>query len=76
MCVYPELVIVTRGALLDEGSVVRSYVPVVGVLLQHVDLQFDLFLLVLHTHTHIQIKSVRKLVRQKDSQTDVRETDR
>ena len=49
---YPELVVVSRGALLDEGPVVRGDVPVVGVLLQHVDLKFDLLLLVLHTHTH------------------------
>lgn len=38
-----------RGALLDEGSVVGSDVSVVGVLLQHVDLQLDFLLFVLNT---------------------------
>lgn len=44
---HPELVIVSWGALLDEGSVVGGDVAVVRVLFQHVDLLFDLFLLVL-----------------------------
>ena len=35
------------GALLDERTIVRGYVSVVGVFLQHVDLQFNLLLFVL-----------------------------
>lgn len=37
----------SRRALLDERAVVGGDVPVVGVFLQHVDLQFNLLLLVL-----------------------------
>lgn len=44
---YPELVIVSRGTLLDEGPIVGSNVAVVRVLFQHVDLLFDLFFFVL-----------------------------
>ena len=53
------------GALLDEGPIVGGDVPVVRVLLQHVDLQLDLFLLVLekhtHTHTHTNVISHESL---------------
>lgn len=45
---HPELVIVARGALLDEGSIVGGDISVVGVLLQHVDLQLDFLLFVLN----------------------------
>ncbi len=41
----------SRRRLLDEGAVVGGNVPVVGVLLQHVDLQLDLLLFVLR-HVH------------------------
>lgn len=50
---YPELVVVSRGALLDESTIVCGYVSVVGVLLQHIDLQFNFLLLILETqNTH------------------------
>lgn len=44
---HPELVIVPRGALLDEGSIVGGNVAVVRVFFQHVDLLLDLFFLIL-----------------------------
>lgn len=44
---HPELVVVPRGALLDEGPVVGGDVAVVRVFFQHVDLLLDLFLLIL-----------------------------
>jgi len=44
---HPQLVVVAWRTLLDEGPVVGGDVPVVGVLLQHVDLQLDLLLFVL-----------------------------
>lgn len=44
---YPELVVVSWWALLDESAIVGGDVPVVGVFLQHVDLQLNLLLLVL-----------------------------
>lgn len=44
---YPELVVISRGALLDEGSIVGGNIAVVRVFFQHVDLLFDLFLFVL-----------------------------
>lgn len=57
---HPELVVMSRWALLDEGAVVGGDVPVVGVFLQHIDLQFNLLLLVLDRrkrnrgkHTHL-----------------------
>ena len=40
-------------ALLDEGAVVGGNVAVVRVLLEHVDLQLDLFLLVLRDIHHL-----------------------
>lgn len=43
----PQLVVVARRTLLDEGAVVGGDVSVVGVLLQHVDFQLDLLLFVL-----------------------------
>lgn len=45
--IYPELVVVSRRALLDEGAIVGGDVAVVGVFLQHVDLQLYLLFLVL-----------------------------
>lgn len=47
---HPELVVMSRWALLDEGTIVGGDVPVVGVFLQHVDLQLNLLLLVLEGH--------------------------
>lgn len=44
---HPELVVIPRGALLDEGPVVGGDVAVVRVFFQHVDLLLDLFLLIL-----------------------------
>lgn len=44
---HPELIIVSRGALLDEGPIVSGDVSVVRIFFQHVDLLFDLFLLIL-----------------------------
>lgn len=44
---HPQLVVLTRRTLLHERTVVRGYVPVMGVSLQHVDLQLDFVLLVL-----------------------------
>ena len=44
---HPELVVISRGALLDEGPIVGGNVAVVRVFFQHVDLLFDLFFLVL-----------------------------
>lgn len=44
---YPELIVNAGRVLLDEGAVVGGDVPVVAVLLQHVDLGFDLLFLVL-----------------------------
>ena len=44
---YPELVVLAGRALLDERAKVRGYVAVMRELFQHVDLQLDLFLLVL-----------------------------
>jgi hypothetical protein len=38
-------------ALLDEGSVIGGYVSVVGVLLQHINLQFNLLFFILDSHT-------------------------
>lgn len=50
---HPELVVDTRGVLLDERSVIGGDVSVVAVLLQHVDFGFDLFFLILRRrHTH------------------------
>ena len=41
----------SRRGFLDESAVVGGDIPVVGVLLQHVDLQLDLLLLILcHVH--------------------------
>lgn len=37
-----------RGTFLDEGSIVGGYVSVMGVLLQHVDLQLNFLLFILH----------------------------
>lgn len=47
----PEMVIMSRWALLDEGSVVGGDIAVMAVLLQHVDLSLDLFLFLL-SHVH------------------------
>lgn len=48
----PELVVHSWRIFLDEGSIIGCYVPVVAVLLQHVDLGFNLLLLILkHTNT-------------------------
>ena len=47
----PEMVIMSRWALLDESSVVGGNIAVMAVLLQHVDLSLDLFLFFLcHVH--------------------------
>lgn len=42
----------TRGALFNESSIVGGYVSVVGILLQHIDLQFNFLLFILQTQTH------------------------
>lgn len=47
---YPELVVYAGRVLLDEGSVVGGDVPVVAVLLQHVNFRFNLLFFIL-THT-------------------------
>lgn len=39
------------GALFNERAVVGGYVSVVGILLQHVDLQFNFLLFILNKHT-------------------------
>lgn len=48
---YPELIVDAGRVPLDEGAVVGGDVPVVTVLLQHVDLSFDLLFLILETET-------------------------
>lgn len=53
---YPELVIVSRGALLNESPIVGGYVSVVGILLQHIDLQFNFLLFILDTEKNTQFK--------------------
>lgn len=45
---YPELVVMSRGTLLNESTVVGGYVSVVGVLLKHIDLQFNFLLFILY----------------------------
>ncbi len=47
----PELVVISGRTLLHEGSIVGGDVPVVTVLLQHVNLSFD-FLLLFLSHIH------------------------
>lgn len=42
----------SRWALLNESTIVGGYVSVVGILLQHIDLQFNFLLLILDTHKH------------------------
>lgn len=40
------------GALLNESTIVCGYISVVGILLQHIDLQFNFLLLILHTNAY------------------------
>jgi len=47
----PELVIHARWVLLDEGTIVGGDVTMVGIFFQHVDLSFDLLLLILSNKT-------------------------
>lgn len=49
----PKLVIVSWWTLLDKGTVVRGYVAVVAVFLQHVDFCFDLLLFLLRNIHHL-----------------------
>lgn len=51
MWTYPQLVIVPWGALLNESTIVGGNVSVVGIFLQHIDLQFNFLLLVLDKST-------------------------
>ena len=62
MRTHPELVVVSRGALLNESTVVGGYVPVVGILLQHVDLQLNLLLFILDRKGGQRIKKTVKNV--------------
>lgn len=46
----------SRGTLLNESTIVGGYVSVVGVFLQHIDLQFNFLLLILPKQTNKKIK--------------------
>lgn len=60
---HPQLDVHSRRVLLDEGAIIGCNVPVVAVLLQHVDLCFNLLLLVLitNTQTHALCENELKL---------------
>lgn len=60
---HPQLDVHSRRVLLDEGAIIGCNVPVVAVLLQHVDLCFNLLLLILitNTQTHALCESELKL---------------
>ena len=58
---HPEVVVLAGRTFLNEGSVVGGDVSVVRVALQHVDLQFDLLLLVLHTSTRSYINTAHSI---------------
>ena len=44
---YPELVIVSWGALFDESTVIRCNISMMRIFLQHVYLQLDFLLFIL-----------------------------
>lgn len=44
---YPELVIMSWRALLNESTIVRGNISMMRILLQHIYLQFDFFLFIL-----------------------------
>lgn len=69
---HPELVIVSRGALFNESAIIGGYIPVVGILLQHIDLQFNFLLFILdtnktYTHTHTFVTAVYKKKKRQSS---------
>ncbi len=55
----------SRGALFNESTVVGGYVSVMGILLQHIDLQFNFLLFILdtemNTHTQTHFREVEKM---------------
>lgn len=52
----------SRGAFLNESTIISSYISVVGILLQHINLQFNFLLFILHTKsTHLLERLKKKL---------------
>ena len=52
---YPELVILSWWALLDEGAKIRGNVAVMRKLFQHINLQFNLLFLILKGNKKIMM---------------------
>lgn len=52
----PELVVLSSRTFLNESSIIGGDVSVVGITLQHVDLQFDLLFFFLNKTTDTEIK--------------------
>ena len=55
----PELVVLSCRTFLNKSSIISSNVSMVGITLQHVDLQFDLLLFLLSITDTTEVRQVQ-----------------